>query len=216
MISDLNRRASIVGVGATSQGKVPGRSGDELAVWAFREALSDAGIAAQDLDGLIVQHSFGGNGELGVVGHRLGIEPKVAYNVAYQGQALQIAVMAVASGVCRHVALMYGTNQRSNRNAFGMTSFHIGGNFETVYGLANPGSTAAFNYRRRMYDYGATEEQLGAVAIAQSKAAALNPLAVYREVITPEAYLKAPYVIAPLRLGDFSMPWRSPPAAAAP
>ena len=205
MISDLNRRASIVGVGATSQGKVPGRSGDDLAVWAFREALSDAGIAAQDLDGLIVQHSFGGNGELGVVGHRLGIEPKVAYNVAYQGQALQIAVMAVASGVCRHVALMYGTNQRSNRNAFGMTSFHIGGNFETVYGLANPGSTAAFNYRRRMYDYGATEEQLGAVAIAQSKAAALNPLAVYREVITPEAYLKAPYVIAPLRLVDFSM-----------
>jgi acetyl-CoA acetyltransferase len=56
-----------------------------------------------------------------------------------------------------------------------------------------------------MHDYGATEEQLGAIAVAQSKAAALNPLAVYRDVITIDEYLAARYMIAPLRLFDFCM-----------
>jgi acetyl-CoA acetyltransferase len=56
-----------------------------------------------------------------------------------------------------------------------------------------------------MHDYGATEEQLAAVAVAQSAAAALNPLAVYRDPLSLDDYLSAPYVIAPLRRFDFCM-----------
>jgi acetyl-CoA acetyltransferase len=197
--------ACVGGVGASEQGKVPGRSGDDLAIAALRAALADAGLELADLDGLIVQRSYGGGGDLRQVGHRLGIEPRVAFSVGYQGEDLEIAVMAIQTGVARCVALLYGTNQRTNRNTFSAPSLHVGGNFEEVYGLANPGSTAAFNFRRRMHDFGATEEQLGAVAVAQSHAASLNPLAVYREPLTTEQYLAAPYVIAPLRLYDFSM-----------
>jgi acetyl-CoA acetyltransferase len=203
--SSLNDKAFIAGVGATPQGKLPGRSGDDLAVWALRLALADSGLQLSDIDGLAVMRSYGGAGDIWALGPRLGIEPHMSWNVNYQGEGLQTAVMAIALGLCRCVALLYGTNQRTNRNTFGMTTYHGGSNFEQVYGLANPGATAAFNYRRRMHDFGATEEQLGAVAIAQSKAAALNPLAVYRDALTIEEYLAMPYVIAPLRLCDFSM-----------
>ena len=111
----------------------------------------------------------------------------------------------ISSGACSVVACMYGTNQKSNRNPFGGTSRPARGNYEQVYGLGNAGNVAAFNYRRRMHDYGATEEQLGAVAVAQSKAAALNPLAVFRNTLTLDDYLAMRYLIAPLRLADFCM-----------
>jgi len=204
-VRDLVDKACIAGVGATPQGKLPGRSGDDLAVSAIREGLADAGIQKSEIDSLIVQRSFGGQGDIRDVGHRLAIDPPLAFNVGYQGEGLLTAIMLVVNGLAEVVALAYGTNQRTNRNEFAQPALHVGGNFETVYGEASPASTAAFNFRRRMHDYGATEEQLGALVVAQSKAAALNPLADYRDPLTIEDYLSAAYLIAPLRLYDFCM-----------
>src|SRR5262249_52949145 len=152
--------------------------------WALREALADAGIEKGEIDTLIVQRSFGGQGEVREVGHRLAIDPALAFNVGYQGEALLTALALIATGNAQVVAMLYGTDQRTNRNSFANPALHVGGNYQSVYGLASPASTAALNYRRRMHDYGATEAQLGALVVAQSKAAALNPLAVYREPVT--------------------------------
>lgn len=205
MSSDLTSKVRLAGVGASAQGKLPGRTADDLTLEAIRVALADASIAKEEIGALIVQPSFGGQGEIRDVGHRLGIEPTLAFNVGYQGEALAIALHLIAAGTVDVAVLAYGTNQRTNRNQFVAPSYHVGGNFETVYGLFSPGSTAAMNFRRRMSDYRATEEQLGAVAVTQSAAAALNPLAVYRDVVSLEEYLAAPYVIAPLRRFDFCM-----------
>lgn len=204
-LRDVLDRACIVGAGATPQGKLAGYSADDLTIWAFREALQDCGLQKSDIDGLFVQPSFGGQGDLKEIGHRLGVEPTVAANIDFHGQAIQFATLLVSSGICRYVACIYATNQRTNRNYFQNTPYHLGGNFDEVYGLSNPGAVAAFNFRRRMHDFGATEEQLAAIAIAQSQAAALNPLAVYRTPLTFEDYLAARYVIAPLRVVDFCM-----------
>jgi acetyl-CoA acetyltransferase len=204
-VRELVEKACIAGVGATPQGKLAGYSADDLAIWALREALADAGLEKGEIDTLIVQRSFGGQGEVREVGHRLAIDPALAFNVGYQGEALLTALSLIATGNAQVVAMLYGTNQRTNRNSFANPALHVGGNYQSVYGLASPASTAALNYRRRMHDYGATEAQLGALVVAQSKAAALNPLAVYREPVTLEQYLAAPYLIAPLRLYDFCM-----------
>jgi acetyl-CoA acetyltransferase len=197
--------AAITGVGATPQGKLPGRTGDDLAIEALRLAVDDAGLHKADIDGLIVQESRGGQGDLLVIGHRLGLEPRFSMQVAHHADALWTAIMSVSSGLCRHVALTYGTNQKTAQAKFTAGTFHGDQRFDPLYGLANPGSTAALDYRRRMVEFGATEEQLGTVAIAQSKAAAANPLAVYRDVLTIDDYLAAQYVIEPLRLYDFCM-----------
>ena len=198
-------KVAVVGVGATPQGKLPEHNGDDIAVWAFREALKDSGLKKSDIDGLLVQRSYGGGGDIREVGHRLGMEPTLATNIDSHGDGIHKASLLVASGVCNYVAIMYGTNQRTNRNRFGTSSYHMGGNFDDVYGLSNPGAVAAFNYRRRIADYGATEYQLGAIASAQSKGAAENPLAVYRDSFTQDEYMDFRYVIAPLRLVDFCM-----------
>lgn len=204
-VRDILNKVNVVGIGATPQGKMEGYSGDDLAIWALRNAIEDSGLKKSDIDGLLVQHSFGGGGDIREVGHRLGLEPRYGNNIDGHGHGMHAATLLLTSGVCNYVAIMYGTNQRTNRNKFGGSSYHSGGNFNEVYGLSNPGAVAAFNYRRRMADYGATEYQLGAIATAQSKGAALNPLAVYREAFTQDEYMDFRYVIAPLRLVDFCM-----------
>jgi acetyl-CoA acetyltransferase len=204
-VRELNDKSCIVGAGATPQGQLHGNTGDDIAISAFKLALDDCGLQKDEIDGLLVQPSYGGQGDIKEVGHRLGLQPRVAGNIGHHGQTIQFAAMLVATGMCKYVACVYGTNQRTNRNRFASTAYHLGGNFDQVYGLSNPGSVAAFNFRRRMKDFGATEQQLGAVAVAQSKAAALNPLAVYRDPLTVEDYLNARYVIEPLRLVDFCM-----------
>src|ERR671925_676051 len=97
-VRDLVDRACIAGVGATPQGKLPGHSGDDLAVWAIREALADAGIDKSEVDALIIQRSFGGKGHVRHVGPRLAIDPPLAFNIGYQGEALLTAIMLVANG----------------------------------------------------------------------------------------------------------------------
>lgn len=204
-LADILDKACIVGAGATPQGQLPGLSGDDIAFHAFRLAMDDCGLNKHDIDGLLVQPSFGHQGDIKEIGHRLGVEPTFAANPGHHGEAIQLATMLVATGMCNYVACIYGTNQRTNRNRFSSSVYHLGGNFDEVYGLSNPGAVAAFNYRRRMKDFGATEHQLGAIAVAQSKAASMNPLAVYRNPLTIEDYLNTRYVIEPLHLVDFCM-----------
>lgn len=200
-------KTCFVGVGSTPQGQLPDMSGDDIALWGFRLALEDCGLEKDDIDGLFVQGSFGGQGDLDEIAQRLGLEPKISANIAPGGGRLfHLAATQVYSGMCDYAACVYGTNQRTNRNRFSGSPHHPSGNFPQVYGQFNPGSVAAFNYRRRMHDYGATEEQLGAVAVAQSKGAALNPRAVFQEPLTIEDYLSNRYVIEPLRLVDFCFP----------
>ncbi len=205
MPTNIKEKACIVGVGGTPQGRLPEHGADDIAIWAFRLALEDAGIDKSQVDGLLVQHSFGSQGDTKDVGRRLGMEPTIVSNIGHQGEAIVLATSLITAGVCNVVACLYGTNQRTNRNRFGITSYNLGGNLNEVYGMSNPGAVAALNFRRRMHDFGATQEQLGAVAVAQSKAASKNPLAVYRDALTIQDYLDARFVIWPLRLMDFSM-----------
>ena len=49
----LSDKVAIVGVGATAQGKLPGRSSLDLGLEAFRRALDDAGLKKSDIDGIL-------------------------------------------------------------------------------------------------------------------------------------------------------------------
>jgi acetyl-CoA acetyltransferase len=60
-------------------------------------------------------------------------------------------------------------------------------------------------FRRHMALYGTTEEQLGWVSVSQREWAATNPRAIFREPMSIEQYLAAPYQAAPLRRPDLTM-----------
>ncbi|GAF48998.1 hypothetical protein RW1_065_00030 [Rhodococcus wratislaviensis NBRC 100605] len=49
----LNRAAAVVGLGATTFGRLSGKSAEQLGACALDNALAEAGLPASDVDGLI-------------------------------------------------------------------------------------------------------------------------------------------------------------------
>ena len=51
----MKDRTALVGIGYTTQGKVPGRSSLSFHVEAARNAIEDAGLEIDQVDGLLIQ-----------------------------------------------------------------------------------------------------------------------------------------------------------------
>jgi acetyl-CoA acetyltransferase len=198
---------AIAGIGTTSQGELPGKSANEIAVDAVRLALADAGLRKDDVDGLITCRNL--NTREGIdeqVGRMLGISPRYSATLDYGtgNFSLHLGVMAIMAGLASTVVLVYGTNQRSARADFAIT---VGGgaDFAAIAGLVHVAGPAAMAFRKHQERYGTTEAQLGAVAVSQREWARLNPLAIFRGPLTVEDYLGMPYLVEPLRRPDLTM-----------
>ncbi len=200
--------AAIVGVGATEQGEIPGQSADEIAVRAAVLALQDAGIDKSQVDGLITcrtpRAASGGTDES--VGQLLGINPAYSTTLVYGacGFSLHLAAMAVISGLANTVLLTYGSDQRSSKASFAVSTGD-GAEWRAMAGLFHISGQAAMAMRRHMHLYGTTEEQLGWVAVSQREWAIKNPLAIFRTPMSIEDYLASPYLVEPLRRPDLTM-----------
>ena len=200
-------KCAIVGIGATEQGELPGVSPEEMAVEAAALALDDAGLDRSAIDGLITcKAPLSHHGTDEAMGPLLGINPAFSTTLDYgmAGFSVHLAVMAVQSGLANTVLLTYGTNSRSARVGF---SRPIGGSnyWANLAGFVHVAGPAAMAFRRHMYLYGTTEEQLGWVAVAQREWARDNPFAVFREPLSIEQYLAKPYVVEPLRRPDLTV-----------
>lgn len=172
----------------------------------LRRALADAGIDRSEVDGLIVgtTTAHGRASELYGVSPRWGCE-------ADSAQAVVVAAMAIKAGFCEVVALVYGNDQRSAKVQYGGPQA-MGGvaNLSYVYhapfGLTSQGALYALMQRRHMEVTGATERDLGQVAVAQRQWAKHNPAAIMQgRLITLEDYLASPYVAEPLHLYDYCL-----------
>jgi acetyl-CoA acetyltransferase len=157
-LPNLRDQVCIVGVGDTPQGAVPDKTGDELAIDAARAALQDCGLKKDDVDGLFVQPSYGHQGDYLKVGLMLGLNPRVGGAVEASGATgcymIQHAALLLHAGMARYVLLVYGTNQKTNRNRFGGALLEE----HAPYGAFNPSLPFAFAFRRHMHLYGTTEE----------------------------------------------------------
>src|SRR5213078_3451221 len=106
---------------------------------------------------------------------------------------IQHAALLLHAGMANYILLVYGTNQKTNRNRFGEALLEE----HAPYGSFNPSLPFAFAFRRHMHLYGTTEEQLATVAITQRAHAAMNPKAALRAPITLDDYMSARYIVAP-------------------
>jgi len=203
----VRSRGAIVGVGTTEQGQLPGRSADAIAASAIELALADAGLAKDDVDGLItcrnLQTRAGIDEE---VGQLLGISPRFGATLDYGtgNFSLHLGLMALAAGHATTIVLAYGTNQRSLRTGFGI-GVGGGADIAAANGLVHVAGPAALAFRRHQHLYGTTEEQLGWVAVGQREWAAMNPLAIFRDPLTIDDYLASAPLVAPLRRADLTM-----------
>jgi acetyl-CoA acetyltransferase len=203
----VKNRTAIVGIGHTAFSKKIGRPEKQIALEAILAALDDAGLAPEDVDGL-VRFNLESSTEVEVA-RSLGI-PNLKFfgEVGYGGGSgcatVFHAAMAVASGVADVVVCWRARNRGSGGRPWAKTSWRVEGDgqFFLPFGLVRPVDQIAMVARRYAYEYGSPPEMLGAVAVACRKHAKHNPYALMREPMSMDDYLRIRMVSDPLRLFD--------------
>lgn len=172
---------------------------------AFKRALDDAGIDKSEIDGLI----SGPTTAHERMSEVLGIDPDWGTQ-ADAMMGIQAGIMAIHSGMCEVVALVYGNNQRSAAVNYGGSNA-VGGNaflsyiYHAPWGFTSQGALYAIMLQRFMHDTGFTQRDMGQVAVAQRLHSSLNPNAIMQKRITIDDYMDAHYVVEPLHLFDYCL-----------
>lgn len=221
MATAPERAAIISGIGQSAVGRRLGRSGLDLTLEAVLAALGDAGLDRSQIDGVASWPGYRADMpafspvSIGQVKESLGLELNwySAGNEATQMSALINACMAVVSGQARHV-LVYRTVTESSALAEGIRSSTVGGTqrvsgfaeFLVPFQAASAANWVALVASRYFHEFGATREQLAAIALNARHNAGLNPKAVYREPLSMEQYLAARMISTPLCLYDCDVP----------
>ncbi|MFW0785582.1 OB-fold domain-containing protein [Gordonia sp. CPCC 206044] len=211
-------KVALTGVGMSRIGRrlmVPPLS---LTVDACQQAVADAGLTMDDIDGIATYPgggNVGGFGEGGVtpVEAALGLRP-TWHNGGIEtfgpGGSVIAAMMAVASGLARHV-LCYRTvweatyNELLKRGEITQPSARTQ-SWMVPFGATSAAHTLAQNAQRHFHRYGTTKETLGWIALNQRANAGVNPTAVYRDPMTMDDYLAARPITTPFGLFDCDVP----------
>jgi acetyl-CoA acetyltransferase len=210
----LSDRAAIVGIGQTEFSKKSGRTELRLAVEAITLALADAGLPADQVDGLTT-FTYDTNPEIALA-RALGI-PELTFfsRVPYGGGAacgvLHQATMAVATGAARTVVAYRALNMRSGARAGSkagavaqqVNAEEVARSWYAPFGIRTPAAMAALFATRYGHEFGATSTDFGMVSVASRAYAATNPDAWFHgHPITLEEHQASRWIVEPLRLLD--------------
>ena len=212
----LRGAAAIAGLGITPQGKVYDTNAMGFAVDAVRLALDDAGLERGDLDGLLLNPGISWNDQgmgsfqlqqaLGLRDLRLTASMNLGGATACA--MIQHATQAIAAGLCHTVACVFsdaplkppapGGPRASSGAAYGFAR-----GFDAAYGFFGVNALYALVARRHMHVYGTTQDQLGAVAVAQRRWANLNPQAqMHDRPLGFEEYRASRWIVEPFHVMD--------------
>jgi acetyl-CoA acetyltransferase len=219
--------AVISGVGQSQVGRRIYRDPLDLTVEAALEAIADAGLTRDDIDGIStypgamsVPPGFSGVGVVELQDAlRLDLD-WFAGGVELPGQLGSVAnaVAAVATGLADHVLCFRTVWEASAQGDRGRAAVTTGGGggggyrasgflqWTLPYGAASAANWIGMMAQRHMHEFGTTREQLGQVALNGRANAARNPKAIYRDPMTLDDYLSARLVSWPLGLYDCDVP----------
>ncbi len=223
----LERRSVVSGIGQSDVGRRLGRSDMDLTVDACLQAIADAGLTRDDIDGLA---TFPGAG-VGTGGFAGPSSPEVQdalrlklnwHDGGLEGpgqlRAVFAACLAVAAGLARHVLVYRTVTESTAQGEGGRQGIGGGGGGGRVprmtgsmqwtipYGAVSAANWIAWIAQRRMHEYGLTREQLAWIALNGRRNAARNPKAIYREPMTLQDYLGVRMISTPLCLYDCDAP----------
>lgn len=207
---NMRDQFAIVGVGETTYTRGSSRSTRSLGTWAIRNAMEDAGLGPDDIDGML---SYSNNdstpatfmaGDLGI---RLNFFMDCYGGGSSTEALIGIATGVIAAGMCRTVVIFRAMN--------GFSQVRIGGTgarsavpvdgdnlHSRAYGWQSAGQMFAPSFMRHMYDYGTTPEQVAMVKVVHSEHASNNPKALYKKRLTVDDVLSSRMICKPLHLLD--------------
>ena len=212
----LSGQAAIAGIAETEYLRGADELPVEMMLRVSQEAIADAGLAVEDIDGVMPPPGYTTVEELAA---NLGI-PSVAYSAtvhmggASSVAAVQDAAMAVATGVAKHVLVVVGWNGYSvfrdrpgaRRPRRGMDANAVADvlvDFYLPYGARSAAQFYGWIATRHQQLYGTLPTDLGEVALAFRDHAQHHPKALMRgRPMSMEDYLASPWVSEPFRLFD--------------
>jgi acetyl-CoA acetyltransferase len=209
----LLRQTAVLGVGNTDYAAdwQRARAGERCtdsygyAAAALRQALADAGLTKDSIDGLVVSPNLAYE----LTAETLGLNVRFGSQADAAGAVLQ-AALAITTGMADCVALVYGNDQRTSGVQYGGPQAMGGERFLSYvyyspWGLTSQGALYALMAQRYMAITGLTSAQLGEVAVAQRMFASMNEQAVMRKPLTVPEYLDSRFIVEPLRLFDYTI-----------
>jgi acetyl-CoA acetyltransferase/uncharacterized OB-fold protein len=218
-------RVAITGIGMSDVGRRLMRNPLGLTLDACLEAIADAGLTPADIDGLttwpgaVPGASASGISEGGItpVLNALGVRPtwhQSGMETPGHAGAVINAMLAVASGLCRHV-LCFRTVWEATATELMRSGTlrppgggRVDGDFQwrIPFGAASASNWIALCASQYFHRFGAGREMLGWVAVNARANAARNPAAIYRDPLTIDDYLDARMISTPLGLYDCDVP----------
>ena len=213
----FEERAVLSGVGRSAIGRRLMVDPLSLTVDACLAAVADAGLRLEDIDGLSTYPGAGGmgmsEGGVSAVEDALRLHPtwiNGGGDLPGPGGSVIAAMLAVASGLCRHV-LCFRTVWEST-----FAALRLGGGgggrasgwmqWRAPFGAMSAANWIGMNANQYLHRYGATREMLGWIAINGRTNAARNPAAIYRDPMTMDDYYAARPITTPFGLYDCDVP----------
>ncbi|MGA0606646.1 thiolase family protein [Phenylobacterium sp. VNQ135] len=217
-MSGPNQKIAIAGVGYSKLARDSGQSIGHLAVTAAREAIRDAGLTADAIDGIGAVFST----DLAGVWPAYVMDGLDLKNIVWMGTStppsaniILDGVHAVASGactyaVCFHAKYRWDVTARDARADALRRSPPM--TFDPTFGktltepCAAPNGAAAL-MRRHMHLYGSKRRHFGMIAVNNRTNAQLNPRAVFcGQPLSMDAYMAAKPIAEPFTILDMDVP----------
>jgi acetyl-CoA acetyltransferase/uncharacterized OB-fold protein len=213
----IRDKAAIAGIGHTRFAKRLDMSEYEMAAEAVWNACDDAGISPRDIDG-IVRYDMEQTDEeqlLAMLGNPLvRFFAGTPFGGGGSASVLVVAATAIAAGMADTV-LVFRSRARGKRSSYG-EGRHQGGRYweklpqrlsglnqwHVPQGLVSAFQEMAMISMRHRIEYGTTDDQYAAVAVAFRQHAMRNPSAVMRVPMTRADHHASRLISDPLRLYD--------------
>ena len=196
----------IVGVGETEYSRASGRTTRALGAEAVRNAIHDAGLTPDQVDGMLSYHG-GDSTPSTAIQYDLGLRPNFYMDCSGGGSSTEalvgLAIGAIEAGMCDVVAIYRSMNGYSNVRIGGTgarAAAPIGGPdlLKRPYGLISAVQQFAYTFTRHMAEYGVKSEDLAAIKVAHSVHASNNPKALMKHRVTVDDVLNSRWIIRPV------------------
>jgi len=207
----MKRNIAIIGLGVTKFGELFNQSYEDLVRDAATQAVKDAGIGLDEVQGAWLSTAFP---EIGVFKGRSGmdlVEPLNLYGIpvtrvsnfcASGADAIRNAANALAAGEC-DVAMALGVEKLRDRSPQDSIVKMM---VELSHPYYQKGFTAAGTFavyaKRMMHEFGLTKEDIANVSVKNHLHGTLNEKAHHRIACTMEQVMSSPMVADPLTVMD--------------